>query len=389
MLIGAVILGCSMREQTADATGLDRNGTDSLPSRGAYQSWRLFIEIAALAAVLVAVVSTYTVSVPSLVGALAVLTGAGLRWFVPRAGAGTLLPVWRPLASAGLVAVGSVLWVFAGVDLAIVLLAYAGVALLGIDVDRIAPLAVLHVVAVGLIIGCASVSGAVDTLARDLALGVSLLCAVSAQLLHSRGLRQALRDSREELESLVNMDRLTGLNNRQAFDVYVERVWRQSRRCAEKLSIVIVDIDFYGEFTERYGLPEGERCIQRVGGVLSSVGKRPLDYVARFGHSSFALILYDPATSYIRRLVSEVQSSVTALHIPNERSPIGPRLTISIGAVVLGPESEKTLEATIEFAEKAVAGAKMRGGDRAVICESSDLRSTGEDSPAVGGRIAS
>ena len=377
-----------MREPAADATGLDPQVTDSSSRRGNLQNSRLFIEVSALLALLAVGLSTQPVSMLLLCGALAIVGGAGFRWSSRRGDAHSRHPAWTPLASTGLVAAGALLWIFAGVDLVFVLLAYAGVALLGVDVDRLAPLASVHCLAVALLIACASVVGSLDSLAASLAMGVFLLCAVTGQLLHSVGLRQALLDSREELESLINMDRLTGLNNRQAFDAYVERVWRQSRRCAEKLSIVIVDLDFFGEFTERYGLPEGERCIQRVGGVLSSVGKRPLDYVARFGHSSFALILYDPATSYIRRLVSEVQSSVAALHIPNERSPIGPRLTISIGAVVLGPQSEKTLEATIEFAEKAVAGAKMRGGDRAVICESSDLRTTGADSAAVNDRLA-
>ncbi|MEM7503785.1 MAG: diguanylate cyclase [Pseudomonadota bacterium] len=377
-----------MREPAADATRLDQRVTDSPSRRGKLQNWRLFIEVAALLALLAVGPSTQPMSIPLLGGALAIMVGAGVRWISRRGDAAPRHTARALLASTGVVAAGALLWIFAGVDLTFVLLAYAGIALLGVDADRLAPLASVHCLAVALFIACASVVGGPGSLAANLALGVFLLCAVGGQLLHSFGLRQALQASREELESLINMDRLTGLNNRQAFDAYVERVWRQSRRCAEKLSIVIVDLDFFGEFTERYGLPEGERCIQRVGGVLSSVGKRPLDYVARFGHSSFALILYDPATSYIRRLVSEVQSSVAALHIPNERSPIGPRLTISIGAVVLGPQSEKTLEATIEFAEKAVAGAKMRGGDRAVICESSDLRNTGTDSAAVNDRLA-
>lgn len=376
-----------MRERAADPTGLDESVQDPVSSGGKFPSWRLGIEVAALMAAVGAVFSSHSASVPLLIGSAAVLAGAVARWLgvfsTPNEGAGR----WRPLAAYGLFAAGTLLWAVAGVEPAVVFLVYAGTVLLGSDGDQNRSLAALHIAAVGALIASAALVGTIEAAARDIALGVFVMCAVGGQLLHTHRLRQALLDSREELESLVNMDRLTGLNNRQAFDAYVERVWRQSRRCAEKLSIVIVDVDFFAEFTERYGLPEGDRCIQRVGGVLSSVGKRPLDYVARFGHSSFALILYDPQTSYIRRLVSELQSSVAALHIPNERSPIGPRLTISIGAVVLGPESEKTLEATIEFAEKAVAGAKMRGGDRAVICESSDLRRSGEESRAVADRM--
>ena len=148
-----------MREPAADPTSPDQVVTDSSSSRGNVPHWRLFIEIGALLALLAVGFSTLPVSVPLVAGALAILGGVCLRWISRRRGATQRHSAWIPLVSTGLVAVGAAFWLFASADLAFVLLAYAGVALLGVDVDRLAPLASVHCLAVALLIACASVAG--------------------------------------------------------------------------------------------------------------------------------------------------------------------------------------------------------------------------------------
>lgn len=277
---------------------------------------------------------------------------------------------------AAMAALGAVVFASAGVGVmagaAVCALVCACVLLLfGLPLARGAVLALAAIVGFVLVSAVAGTAAGALTEALSMLGGVSLAAGYAAFRMQSQTFR--LYQNKIELDSLINTDRLTSLNNRAAFDSYLDRVWRQSRRYEANLSIVIVDIDYLGEFNERYGQPEGDRCVQRVAGVLSDIGKRPLDFVARFDESSFALILYDPFTTYIRKLVLNVQTAIAELHIPNERSPIGPRLTASIGAVVLGPNTDKSLDAAVEFAEQALAAAKLRGRDRAVICESADL----------------
>jgi diguanylate cyclase (GGDEF)-like protein len=194
---------------------------------------------------------------------------------------------------------------------------------------------------------------------------------------------QHLASASQQLAGLINTDRLTGIYNRQAFDDHLARVWRQSRRERHNLSLLIIDIDHMQEFNKRYGHPEGDRCIQRVGEALKKSVRRPLDFVARYDGSRFALVLYDPPTAYIRRLVVNIQTAIAELHIPNEGSPIGPRITVSIGAVVLGPQTSKSLEAGLQFAEEALSASKLRGRDRAVVFQSSDLERAADTSPAA------
>lgn len=198
---------------------------------------------------------------------------------------------------------------------------------------------------------------------------------------------RAVVESSRKLTGLINTDRLTGIYNRQMFDDHLSRIWKQSRRERHNLGLLIVDIDHMREFNKRYGHPEGDRCIQRVGEALKNSVRRPLDFVARYDGSKFALVLYDPPTAYIRRFVLNVQTSIAGLHIPNEGSPIGPRVTVSIGAVVLGPQTTKSLEGAVQFAEEALSASKLRGRDRAVVFQSSDLENPSK--PVTGSLSAS
>jgi diguanylate cyclase (GGDEF)-like protein len=228
---------------------------------------------------------------------------------------------------------------------------------------------------VGVILGTATGFLAYALLLMALANSIGALSCVERQK-HERKLEESeksLEESLRRLNKLQNTDRLTGIYNRQTFDDHLARMWKQSRRERHNLGLLVVDIDHMREFNKRYGHPEGDRCIQRVGEALQGSVRRPLDFVARYDGSRFAMVLYDPPTAYIRRLVVNVQTAIAGLHIPNEGSPIGPRVTVSIGAVVLGAKTEKSLESAMQFAEEALSASKLRGRDRAVVFQSADL----------------
>lgn len=85
-----------------------------------------------------------------------------------------------------------------------------------------------------------------------------------------------------ELEALSFKDSLTGVGNRRAFDASLEREWSAALRHAAPLSLVMVDIDFFKSYNDYYGHVQGDECLRRVAGVLSSA-VRPGDFVGRFG----------------------------------------------------------------------------------------------------------
>jgi diguanylate cyclase (GGDEF)-like protein len=265
-----------------------------------------------------------------------------------------------------------------------VLLAEPMIVVLGIYLLAGLPLRHSVTAAVSTLITCAIVGVILGTAPGFLAYALLLLAVANSigalscsdRRKYERELEASERrfeESLRRLNKLQNTDRLTGIYNRQMFDDHLARVWKQSRRERHNLGLLVVDIDHMREFNKRYGHPEGDRCIQRVGEALKGSVRRPLDFVARYDGSRFAMVLYDPPTAYIRRLVLNVQTSIAGLHIPNEGSPIGPRVTVSIGAVVLGAQTEKSLEGALQFAEEALSASKLRGRDRAVVFQSADL----------------
>ncbi len=113
--------------------------------------------------------------------------------------------------------------------------------------------------------------------------------------------RRSFLESRR-LNDLADRDGLTGLYNRRAYNNYMERIWRQSRRDEGQLTIMLIDIDHFKAFNDFYGHQAGDDALKRVAEVIAMGAQRPLDFAARFGGEEFALVLYGPAQDFGRDL---------------------------------------------------------------------------------------
>jgi len=104
------------------------------------------------------------------------------------------------------------------------------------------------------------------------------------------------------LNQLAERDGLTGLYNRRAFDQYMERIWRQSRRENTPVTVMLIDIDHFKAYNDMYGHQAGDDALKQVASVITSCVQRPLDIAARYGGEEFALVLYGPASDYVTTL---------------------------------------------------------------------------------------
>ncbi len=102
---------------------------------------------------------------------------------------------------------------------------------------------------------------------------------------------QELGRLQKELEELSFKDGLTGVANRRMFDSVMELEWANARRDKQPLSLIMLDIDYFEQFNDRYGHIQGDECLKRVGRKLSTAATRPHDFFARFGGEEFVLIL--------------------------------------------------------------------------------------------------
>jgi len=171
------------------------------------------------------------------------------------------------------------------------------------------------------------------------------------------------------LQEMVARDGLTGIQNRRMFDQHIQRVWQQAVREEERVAVLLVDVDCFKDYNDRYGHQAGDECLRAVAVSLSQCARRPLDFVARYGGEEFAVVLYEASHEYVAEVLTRIQRSIAELNIPHEASRVASRLTVSIGAAFILPSSSRTHDGLIQLADEALYCAKEQGRNRVVVME--------------------
>ena len=172
--------------------------------------------------------------------------------------------------------------------------------------------------------------GAVDFIAKPINKTL-LLARVKTQL--------RIRQLTDELRHNATVDALTALSNRRAFDEALAREWRRSLRQGEPLSLLMVDVDHFKAYNDRYGHPAGDSCLAAVGAALRASALRPTDIVARYGGEEFALLLPNTARAGAEQLAHRVLGNIEKMDIPHATSAVGRHVTVSVGIASYDDES--------------------------------------------------
>jgi diguanylate cyclase (GGDEF)-like protein len=195
----------------------------------------------------------------------------------------------------------------------------------------------------------------------------NVFCA-SVVYMHEKTSRTRFLEARL-LRELVARDGLTGIQNRRTFDQHIERVWQQGVREEERVAVLLIDIDCFKDYNDRYGHQAGDECLRAVAVCLSQCARRPLDFVARYGGEEFAIVLYEASRDYVSEVLTRIQRSIAELNIPHDASSVASRLTVSIGAAFVKPTPARTLEGLIQLADEALYSCKEQGRNRVIVME--------------------
>jgi diguanylate cyclase (GGDEF)-like protein len=177
-----------------------------------------------------------------------------------------------------------------------------------------------------------------------------------------------LRSANEHLERLALIDPLSGVANRRNFDETLARNWREAIRYRRPLGLLMIDVDHFKLFNDRYGHVEGDACLRRVGKLLMSVAGRPGDLPARYGGEEFAVLLPGASLAGARIVAERLRRAVEELYITNADAPLG-QVSVSIGLASMVPNLGDKAQSLIEAADVGLYAAK-RGGRNAVIAHS-------------------
>jgi diguanylate cyclase (GGDEF)-like protein len=176
---------------------------------------------------------------------------------------------------------------------------------------------------------------------------------------------EELQIANQHLDELASLDGLSGLANRRGFDREIEREWQKASASGMPLALMMIDIDYFKLFNDRYGHVSGDTCLRAVGETLSLVTLEEAVLVARYGGEEFALLLPGLDIHRAAALAEDARRAIEDLMINHSESPIG-HVTISIGVESMVPEKHQSHADLIEAADGALYNAK-RGGRNAVV----------------------
>ena len=176
---------------------------------------------------------------------------------------------------------------------------------------------------------------------------------------------EELQIANQHLDELASLDGLSGLANRRGFDRQLEREWLRASEHREPLALMMVDIDHFKLFNDRYGHVAGDTCLRAVGETLSLVTLEEAVLVARYGGEEFALLLPGLGVERTAALADEARKAVEDLFINHSESPCG-HVTVSIGVEAIVPEKFQTAADLVEAADHALYDAKRRGRNNVV-----------------------
>ena len=175
-----------------------------------------------------------------------------------------------------------------------------------------------------------------------------------------------LREANQRLEALSISDPLTGLANRRRLDEVLRGEWLRALRSRGSIGLLMIDIDHFKRYNDRYGHVGGDSCLRAVAVALQATLRQNVDLAARYGGEEFTIVLPGADTATAAHVAERVHAAVLALREPHAASALG-YVTISIGVASLAPTNEIDVGQLIELADAALYRSKQEGRNRVTL----------------------
>ena len=174
-----------------------------------------------------------------------------------------------------------------------------------------------------------------------------------------------------EVKLMAMTDVVSGLPNRRAFDETLYAEITRASRYSQPISLIILDLDSFKEFNDKWGHPAGDVRLREIADLLRANVRDP-DMTARYGGEEFAIILPNTSKGGAIRLAERLRQSArsSAPQKSNEYDPI-PGYTISLG-VATYPDDATSMEELLLMADNAELMAKRLGKNQVYAANSAN-----------------
>ena len=168
-----------------------------------------------------------------------------------------------------------------------------------------------------------------------------------------------------QAERNAHTDALTGLGNRHWMRTMFEREVERTMHANKALCLMMIDIDNFKLFNDRYGHIAGDRVLVAVAEALREY-LRPTDLIARFGGDEFAVLLPDLQLKQARQTAERIRQQVAGLSPQSLTTAV----TISIG--LANRTADDDVATLVQRADEAMYDAKQGGRNRVAVADKSD-----------------
>jgi diguanylate cyclase (GGDEF)-like protein len=177
------------------------------------------------------------------------------------------------------------------------------------------------------------------------------------------------KSAEKKLAVLASLDGLTGIANRRRFDERFKEEWSRAFRENTPLSLLMIDVDHFKKFNDRYGHQAGDRCLQSLAKALAREARRPADLAARYGGEEFVLLLPNTEAAGCEAIGEKFCETVLKLGLVHEANLPSGRVTISLGGATIWPTAQLPSDSSslIKAADEALYAAKRNGRNRLVM----------------------
>lgn len=157
------------------------------------------------------------------------------------------------------------------------------------------------------------------------------------------------------LDALAHQDVLTGTANRRALEILLNQASGQNAA----FSLMMLDVDYFKRYNDRYGHQAGDECLARVAQALKNAVRSPDDMVARYGGEEFAIVLFDATDNACEDVARRIQQALLQAAIPHEDSSVSKFVTVSTG--IAAYRAGQNAQNMLAKADEALYRAKEKG----------------------------
>ncbi len=113
--------------------------------------------------------------------------------------------------------------------------------------------------------------------------------------------------------------------------------WRRSGSKKQPLALMMIDVDYFKRYNDRYGHQAGDECLSSVAQVLKMAVRAEGDLVARYGGEEFVVVLPGVSPAHATAIAERIQQKGSArAGLPHAASVVASEVTVSIGIVASG-----------------------------------------------------